>query len=535
MSKIYEYLKEKATNPATKDKIYYTLNNYYEKGDVSLVYTFNDTYDLVNKCINFLKKENLARKDMPCFVPCTSILEDIILTIALMEIGAKPVLINNDTLKVFIDQKETDVESNDNFDLLPLIRLDENNNFKIKRYFFNRLEIYTKKRHLSTKDELKKIIPYNININELTNYNYDFALFTSGTTGKSKIIKMNEDIFINKIKKDYDLNSSELYICSNPISSISGLLFSTYLPIIGNNKGALVNFAVPNSYKDELEYLNYDIYNQVTSTSIFEYDGKTPKYYPVINDDTYSKVNKMTLLGSKISPEIMDYIKKLYPKITKENIEIYYGRTEDYGLVTRVGGDNIKKVYLNLRFISDNRIVYTLDKENIYEEIYQDGKVITNKLDMEYDSDDFDDIANISGINDENNRITLDGPIFGEILIDGESTGDYGFKLFDSIYYLCRSSEIYLTDTTHIYFPWLENFFSKYLISKLYPNTLKDCFFLEDETGYIKMYIPCPVKYYYPNNFGLCRSYLQQLYDMKDRYLISDIVLFNKNYLKQCD
>ena len=89
---------------------------------------------------------------------------------------------------------------------------------------------------------------------------------------------MSEDKLIDKITKHYDLNSSELYMCQNPLSSISGIIFTLYLPIIGNNKSTFVAF----SYNNELETLNYDWYNLITSTSFFSGSYAYNKYYPII-------------------------------------------------------------------------------------------------------------------------------------------------------------------------------------------------------------------------------------------------------------
>ncbi len=533
MAKIYEYLKEKANNPISQNKVCYAVNNFFETTSIPSKYTFKEVYDIINECIILLKQNGFDKyKDKPVFIPSASIFEDNIMMISLMELGVKPILIQKDSIYVFNKKRNQRKKDDYKFEVAPAIKVGTNHKISIiNDYVFRDNDVGYSDNVININcDRIKALIENNYDLTNLNNNNYDFALSTSGTTGKKKIIPLNEDIFIDKIKQKYELYNSELYICQNPICSISGLLFSLYLPIIGNNKSAYSSA----SFDNAIGSLDYDYVNLITSTIFFEESTTLNRYIPKISDDIVEKINKITLLGSKADHNIYSFLHSIYPSVKDGDIVNFYGRTENYGLISKINENEMNLVYIYHRRLSHNHIIYSYDKEKVYENFYYNGKVITKESRIKYSDYSFTEIPSVANTNNLSINIDIDNGIFGEIIADGLKTGDFGFKLNNNIYLMCREKDLLKKGNIWVHLPSLEDNYNK-IIAHLLPNEDVHCYCVPYKNTY-KVYITCYCDHLYENNFYNYRFRLDSLFKLlTERIPEENIIMIKKEDIYQGD
>ena len=533
MSKIYEYLKAKALDPKYQNKRFYTVNNMYEGKKETQRYTYKEVFDEVNFFIAVYKKCIPSEiEGMPIFLTASSVVEDIISMIALMEIGLKPIIVQKDSLFVFYNTSHNNEEVDFPYIVAPVIRINNDKSYELYKNILDAYQITTHHHVVADNEKVTQLLAENIIVDDLEDDDFDFALLTSGTTGKKKVIKLKEDILIDKIKKDYELESSELYMCPNPISAISGLIFTMYLPIIGNNKSVFVCFHYDDDNVFNDSDYDYENLNLITATSYFEEQYAQNKYYPALNPIIRAKTNKITLLGSRISTRCYEYLHGAFPRVKKGDIYQYYGRTEDYGLISKVNDKDVKLVYVMQKQINFDQFYYSLDGKTVLKDECTDDEIITYETDIEFNHDDFIQISNIANL-DESSNVDINGYIFGEIYANGKSTGDFGFKIGSSIYYLCRGSDLLLNVDHFTQVNWFEKVFNKQL-EKIFPKENVKCYCLA-ENGKLNIYIPFKTEVYRNDNYDRVRRKLLPFINAINYQHTNDVILFDIQDIRQGD
>lgn len=218
---IYDILEHKACDHNYKNRIiYYELNNNRE-------YTYSDLFNCVNSYIKLFSNLDLAGKKKYLIVDNS--VDSIALFIALLHCRAIVVLINKQEL----------LFCGDNYsEYLKKIEKDDDYNKQLQILKYD----YIIANDLSTfqclKEEINAVTKYIDNIeNNDTNENGDLFISTSGTTGKYKLVPLFQEELISK-SLDSDQNYSIL--TTIPISSISGLSYGVFRPIIANVKNYLL-------------------------------------------------------------------------------------------------------------------------------------------------------------------------------------------------------------------------------------------------------------------------------------------------------
>jgi acyl-coenzyme A synthetase/AMP-(fatty) acid ligase len=528
MSKIYEYLKEKANDPNYQDKIYFFHNHYGEYGYANYLITFKLFYENVNEYIKLFKNNGYTRLvGKPCFLVVNRSISNAATFIALLELGIKPIPVFSNTLHNELKLQEIKNNNNNNLlDIIPQITKDNDKLILIDEYELSSdtLIFDNNKTIKCNSKDISNIISNIIDINQIKDNNFDFALLTSGTTGNNKVFKINESDLINAINKKYDLSKEETFICQSPISSISGMLFDIYLPIIGKNK-AISNGMFYEHIKEAYNYINMILPGNFTESS------NTYLYFHNLHHVNY---NQITLLGC--NPSHIYDLKEL-KKRTNCKIVNFYGRTENYGLISHAEINVENEIYIYYPEIYTNKITY---KHNgiTYELVYENNSLINRQIE-DYSESGYADylyVLPIAEANNLNENIRIDGEIFGEIIGDGLKTGDYGFKLNDKIYYVGRSSDFIKTENNGFYYiTTLESNITNHLSKYPFYDEDWDENAIKMVQGYIVnkdnslvLYLSCDyIKSYFDNNFRTNAKFCEDIYVYLNKYKInfSDIIL----------
>ena len=439
MSRIYECLKKKAEN-LNNNYIFYTHDSFW--CNIRLTqYTISDLYELVNKCIKHFKKINLTNQI--CFQIVNTSFEDIVTMIALLETGNKPILVNSDMLYDLYNSTKTDFDSSFKYPIIPSVNINEDGNISIPQKCLLDIRPVDKEipRYNVDLKQIGNILQGNFNLSGLDNHNFDFALLTSGTTGQGKIFKIKENELISKTMNQYDMDKEETFIIQNPISAISGLLFSMYIPIIGNKKSVYVGNVLFTPTEKLGKHLN------IILPGNYSYDNTNAnKNKPLLSDEDGDNIvpliDQITILGDRTNNSVIEVLHSALYNLPISKVFIYYGRTENMGLVSKINEKDMIPVYIYCHSLSKNKIIYSYNKKDVYEIEYINGKVITKRSDIKYNTVSFYEVLPIAVVNNPKENININSNIFGEIIADDKSTSDYGFKLDNRIYYLCRSNEL---------------------------------------------------------------------------------------------
>ena len=462
MSIIGEALEKKISNPDIKDKTYYIDNIHCESilGLKTNDYTF---MELKSK-INFFKKyiEDNYKDKKTCFLIVDNSIEDIAFFIALMESNIKPIIIHKDKL-IELYLSNTDIKYMEFDPNLTNIHMPferdhkENPDYSKESSFVSSINIRSNCYLSHVPDEIRldsdminRLLNYYLKKNDLKDVinedDYDFGLLTSGTTSNFKIQKVKEKDLYNKIINNYDLDTIETIINTTAISSISGLLFNLYIPMLSNKyKRALVS----NSF--------YSVFTKENGlVSIVVPGGKNLFNDSILNDYTVS-LNHIYFIGKKLTMENIENIRSHISNLPDDCIYNFYGNTENLGLICKCGQKNLKPIYLYGNDIRNDRIVYSPDQKDVYVRMFDGQKIITKKLLMKYNKDLFIPILPISDHLDSERNISVDSGIFGEIKVNGEQTKDYGFAIDNLLYLVGRNNEFIQKDNRYILLSSFEN------------------------------------------------------------------------------
>ena len=526
MSRIFEYLKEKANNPKDQNRLLVYQNNFLDH-DYYSNFTCKELYDAVCNCINFLRN-NITIKDKICFLVVKGEAEDIITFISLLELGIKPITINLSYLRDL--HKYSPAKKNNKFvyDILQSVDID-GKNITMSDDFDLDTEGQYNSPLIITKEEVNEYLINNIDFNTINEEkNFDFAILTSGTTGKSKIFTIDENELIKTIFKKYDLHKEENYISPMPISAISGILFSLYVPIIGNNKTTNLGYISLNREYDKKDHFNIILSaNYQSKINPINY-----QIYFLLSDESEKKcrIDQITFLGDKLSYNAIKAL-RMYNDLSDGTIVSYYGRTENLGLVSKVNERDLKVAYIYYFDMRPDKIIYTYDKKIIYEDTIVDGKRVTKRIEHKFNKEIFDEVLPVAILNNPNEDVKIDEAIFGRIIAEGKKTDDFGFILDNKIYYMARENELVkLEDNRYYSVSALEkNLLPKFLNNPDFPNA--NCYCVPNENNHINIYIPAYFNEYRPDNYRNYRAILNHFLEFtKDLEVkVDNIILFNKH------
>ena len=469
MSLIGDALNKKVSNDKSKQAFYYSDYIYGHKGRDVKSYTYSELKDMVDFFIDYIKKNYNGKKN--CFLIIDNSIEDIAFFIALMELNIKPIIIHKDKLiELYLSNKDVEyMELNPDIDNIhmPLDRgyhgkqiLD----YTKEASFITNINIRSSCYLSNIKNEIRlekplinRMLNYYLRKNELLDLldgdDYDFGILTSGTTNNFKIQKVKEKELYGKIIANYDVETEEAIINTTPISSISGLIFNLYIPLLSkNNKKVCVS--------EYLYYVMEDIMEEEKGLmsivlpggrNLFEYIGK--------KDAANMKINHVYFMGKKLTLENIEIIHEYAKDLSDDCIYNYYGNTENLGLICKCGEKHLKPIYLYGLYITNDKMIYSEDKENVYLKSIENGNIITKKIDMEFDNKLFIPILPISDNYERDSRIINldDNIVFGELLVNDEKTGDFGFELDNLLYLVGRNNEFIQEDNRYIFLSSLEN------------------------------------------------------------------------------
>ena len=419
---IYDVLREKSFNKEN------SMNDAYiciDENDTSS-YTYSDLYNLINKYVVIFKELDLKGKIKYLIVDNS--IESLAIFIALLQCGAVPILIdkrNIDNSKKVYDEYDENI---DNFEMISKYPYDyiianNSDDFSIKE-----LELQQVKKYI---DSINK---YSISSDSSIG---DFYMCTSGTTGIPKLVKLNENMLMQHIENRFCNTKGYSCYCYNSIASIMGLTFYL-LPILLDNK---LYFYINEHLHKYFEHM----FEEISKYNInhFMLPRNFLDYFP----NEHSKLNFENLKIIYLTGEVNDYsliekIRSTYnlPKNVFVNL---YGSTEMYGGICKCIETDIKKIYVNIWSLLNNKLIYTYDKKKIYSLTIENNIIIKRKIDIQFFEDLFTcfiPVSNgiVSSLSFKNKNLR----VVDELLYNGKETGDLGFYVDNKLYILGRKCDI---------------------------------------------------------------------------------------------
>ena len=492
MSMLYEMLKKRATDKETKDKIIYVDYNdsmVVVEDDIDVTvhrrYTYKDLFERVNDYMHHIVNEFDLISYKTCFaIDCESY-ENLCLFIALQELGLKPIIISEKKIFDLYYKDSSSVKADDNYKYQILIPEKDNvleKESKYKRIYlhnsihsfvplnntlaptnFDRVVINNQMSFALDERDISRILNHFIKKNNMDSFikskDYDFAILTSGITSEFNLMPIKEKDFFNKIINNYELNNEEKLINTTPTSSISGLTFGVFLPIISGKKTLYSCYDYKKILTNEDGSYSIVLPGDVDSMQRFHNDENDEIIRKRLKSNQI-KMNHIYLIGKRITPEVIEKVHTSFPGIEEDCIYNYYGNTENLGLVCKCNQKDLIPVYIYGLNVSDKHIVYSFDKENVYEKNIIDGKEIISKSKVKYSDLDFIPVYPISAnYNEDSKIIKVKEGIFNELIINGMESKDYGFVINNSLYFLGRQSEFIKKDNHYECVCTYENLF----------------------------------------------------------------------------
>ena len=478
MSLIGDALNKKLSDDKSKEAFYYADYIYGDRNYTVDKYTYFDLQKKVNYFIDYIN-ENYKDKKI-CFLIIENSIEDIAFFIALMELKIKPIIIHKDKLiELYLSNKDVEyMEYNPDINNIhmPFDRgyyYRKAPNYEEEAPFISNVNIRSTCYLSNIKNEIRlkkplinKILNYYLRKNGLLDLldqdDYDFGILTSGTTNNFKIQKVKETDLYNKIITNYDIKSEETVVNTTPISSISGLLFNLYIPLLSkNNKMVCVSLFHFFPLQDEKGVMSIVLpggQDLFPSSGIAKGEEKK-KYLKDI------RFNHIYFMGKKLTLENVENVYEYVTDLSDDCIYNYYGNTENLGLICKCNQKHLKPIYLYGLSITNDQIFYSLDKKNVYLKTIENGKIITKKIDMNFDHDLFIPILPISDNYKEDSKIINidDNVVFGELLVNDFETGDFGFEHNNLLYLVGRKNEFVQEDNRYIFLSSLENAIKKHI------------------------------------------------------------------------
>ena len=426
-TKLFDYLKKKANDPTTRDKIIYTQTRYEESyisdiksqinSNLSLKefldtfrvqtnFTYNDLYQMVLKKREFYKKQKYRNKT-PYLIVFNQV-KSIADIIALTSLGYSPILIGGhqlakekyDNLDDIIAQSTFCTKNGiiSNYEAIPL-SLDKLN------------QTINKSRDsiVINKPEAGRI-----------------GIFSSGSLGNPKTVYVSEeDIITNVHKSRYNNNYRAIYNTA-PLSSISGLFTNLFLPLVNDDTEACLS----NDFNIKSATFCTDVYLPRNYTDLLKDDD-------VMEGD---KIQRIFIFGEINNNGL---IKAIRSKLKlPENVFVHvYGCTECGGLVSEYEEKDFDELHVYAFNIENDLIIFSFDDINFYS--LRSGKLSHLYKDeiQKYQNKNF--LKSIPcGLLSEGN-IKINNKTIGEGII-GESfyTGDIFVTVNDKLYILGRKNNL---------------------------------------------------------------------------------------------
>ena len=474
MSIIGDALLTKISDEKKKKYHYYADYVRCNSSDKAVKYSYLDLYNLVEYDKEYIKKHYKDSKI--CFLIIDNSIDDIAFFIALMELNIKPIIIHKDKLiELYLsndDLKYMEINDDLNNIHMPFERTnphDKRPDYSKEADFITNIDIYFNSYLSNIKNDIKlereminRILNYYLKKNnlldEINNDDYDFGMLTSGTTGNFKIQKVNEKILYEKVLKNYDLKSNEKIINLTPISSISGLLFNLYIPMLSINKSVCV-----------AQYQSLPLYKEKGEISLVLPGGKNlvesnDYYFGSDAPTNYSHIrfNHIYYMGKKLDLENIENVYRYIKELPDDCIQNYYGNTENLGLICKCGQEHLKPLYLYGLYVTNDCIIFSPDQKNVYQKSYNNGKIEYKKMDTKFNKDLFLPLLPISeDYKKDSLIIDLDGGVFNELIVNNEGSGDYGFEFINLLYLAGRQNDFIMKDDRYIFLNCIENAIKK--------------------------------------------------------------------------
>lgn len=427
-TKLFELLKEKASNDKTKDKMAFDqkfddnatitilrrmtynqikiqdgLDHYFHDGDIS----FERLYKLVQEKIEKYKEKEL---DKTPYLMVFNDVNSIANVIALLSLGYSPILIDG-------------FEYLDNYH--------NNNDYIIDQYhYFDNNNILCD--YVTIPFMIDK---FNSTFNNVKNSKLihkprvgNVGIFSSGSEGNPKIVFVNENDIIKNILKSKFNNRHRSVYNTTSISNISGLTTNLFMPIVLDDCDA----SLTNRFSFENATSHTDVYVPRN------YQELLPK--EKITEDV--KIEKMFIFGGVNN---LGLINNIRDKIELgDNVFVsVYGCTECGGLVSEMEEKDFDELSIYKMSIEGDSILYSFGHPD-------HGKETAIMCEGEKRTIIREDVVGVDrngcktipcGFLSERN-IEIDGKTIGEVIIGDFHTGDIGVVVYDKIYILGRKSQL---------------------------------------------------------------------------------------------
>lgn len=426
-TKLFNYLKEKANNPTTRDKIIYTqtryeeayisniksqmnsnlsLKEYFDIYRVQTDFTYNDLYQMVLKKREFYKKQKYRNKTPYLIV--FNLVKSIADIIALTSLGYSPILIGGHQLAK---------ESYDNLDDI-----------------FTQRSFCAKKGIISSYD----VIPLDLDkLDQTINKSREsivinkpeigrIGIFSSGSLGNPKTVYVSEEDIINNVHKSKYNNGYRNIYNTAPLSSISGLFTNLFLPLVNDDTEA----SLSNVFNIKSSTFCTDVYLPRNYTDLLPEDDKMDG----------GKIQRIFIFGEINNNGL---IKTIRSKLKlPDNVFVHvYGCTECGGLVSEYEEKDFDELHVYSFNTENDLIIFSFDDVNFYS--LRGGKLSHLYKDEIIKYQKANHLKSIPcGLLSEGN-IKINNKTIGEGII-GESfhTGDIFVTVNDKLYVLGRKNNL---------------------------------------------------------------------------------------------
>lgn len=380
---LYEILKEKGTNPLTKDKPCIEVAPRTERD-----------YDLFTYQYNY-QGENVV--------------------FSYNQVGKKTYKEMLELVELFIKQQSylRDMGAQDELNYIPLTIC--------KKVYLDYIAIFIANLKLHRIPVLFPLELDEIDFNEFKKYNHffsnnpaDFYIFSSGSTGLlNKPKPAYEKDLINSIYYDFMIKNhveNEKFYSTMSMNGIAGVTFNAFFPIVTNNSIYI------NDNKNFFENIFY------TKSTMFilplNYMDFLPLNNPNCND--YSHVKHILISGGYFNTKDLDNLFKNLPGLKKETINYLYSSTELEGKSIASTYDELYPVKVSMPDLLKNKVSFCDNLDST--EYLSSGKV------------------------DDKWKIVSDNKILGEdelgiITYNNHETDDIGFIHQNRLYVVGRKPD----------------------------------------------------------------------------------------------
>ena len=432
---IYDFLEYKATSKRHK------YNQIYCEIEKNLTYNYTGVLQLVDKYIDRFRFLDLKNKTK--YLIADNSVDSVAIFIALLRCGAKPVLINKNEFD--FDKDKSNIINYQE----PLKSFDYNPNDFNRDYIIANNNSFA----MNGKEEMQLIESFIEKVEVPNNNDFDFYLFTSGTTGhEGKLIPMKQkDLILASLM---DKNSSSV-LTSVSIASISGLIFGVIKPIIHDTKNYMLHGEwLINSTNALLKLAScYKINRLFLPRNILDLIDDNIKNLDLSNIDT------IYLSGEINSIEVINKLREYFPTL-KENVFVnLYGRTENYGVISACREEYLHPVYINVFKSNRNELYLSFDKKKVYRLYMKNGKLIKGRTNLVYD-----DITYVSYLPVSENKLenvsVESNSVIGKIIVKNDKTDDYGIYINNQLYFIGRKEDFVNINNSEYILSAIEQFFS---------------------------------------------------------------------------